>query len=184
MCVYACVCVCVCTCHIENMCRREERAAASIQDGGSSSLTDCTAMLSQFIAVIPYFFWHFQLCLSHMAGFFFFPFYTYLITLLCFSLALPPSYSVPPPLFHFLFKWSLPHCFVCRVFSYVGGQVAQGSYYSLALWRMEWAGDGGVERGTGQPRSGKDAVRYVKDSCSIYLVILRGTSQGEVHKNR
>lgn len=34
----------------------EEREAASIQDGGSSSLTDCAAMLSQFIAVIPYIF--------------------------------------------------------------------------------------------------------------------------------
>lgn len=38
------------------------------------------------------------------------------------------------------------------------------------------------ERGIGQAGSEKDAVRYVKDSCSIYLVILRGTSQGEVQR--
>lgn len=30
-----------------------ERKGESIQDGGCSTLTDCTAMLSQFIAVIP-----------------------------------------------------------------------------------------------------------------------------------
>ena len=58
----------------------EKRREASIQDWGSSSLTDCTAMLSQFIAVIPYIFWHFQLCLSHMAGHLFF-FFFFLSTL-------------------------------------------------------------------------------------------------------
>lgn len=39
------------------------------------------------------------------------------------------------------------------------------------------------ERRIGRQRSEKDAVRYVKDSCSIYLVILRGTSQGEVQRS-
>lgn len=59
-----------------------------------------------------------------------------------------------------------------------GGQVAQGSYYSLALWWLEQAGDSGGERGIGQQRNEKDAVRYVKDSRSIYLVILRGDLTG------
>ncbi len=55
--VYVCVCVCVCVCaHRERIYVGEEREAESIQDGGGSSLTDCTAMLSQFIAVIPYIF--------------------------------------------------------------------------------------------------------------------------------
>lgn len=76
-----------------------------------------------------------------MAGFFFFHSYTYLITLLCFfSIHMLPSLlsilprTIPLPRFHFLFKWLLPHCFVRFIRE---GQVAQGSYYSLALWQMD-----------------------------------------------
>ena len=73
VCLCVCVHVCMCARHREKKYVGEERREAeSIQDWGSSSLTDCTAMLSQFIAVIPYIFWHFQLCLSHMAGHLFF----------------------------------------------------------------------------------------------------------------
>lgn len=44
------------TCLTEGIYVGEEREGESIQNGGSSSLTDCTAMLSQFIAAIPYIF--------------------------------------------------------------------------------------------------------------------------------
>lgn len=153
-----------------------------IQDGGGSSLTDCTAMLSQFIAVIPYSFWHFQLCLSHMAEFFFF------------------SHSTPTssPSFAFLSLSLLPILFLhLYSISFLSGR----SLIALCVGSFHMWGSGspgillllcsvvdGVsrvqrgERGTEQPKSRKDAVRYVKDSCSIYLLILRGTSQARCTK--
>lgn len=80
--------VCVCAMRDNILYVGDQRKGESMQDGGSSSLTGCSAVFSQFIAVIPYFFWHFQLCLSHMAGHWVF-FYALLITLLCFSLPFP-----------------------------------------------------------------------------------------------
>lgn len=80
---------------------------------------------------------------------------------LLFSLPVLPSllsflpHTVPLPRFHFLFKWLLPHCFVCFIRD---GQVAQGSYYSLALWRMEWAGASRV--------NGEQGSRWVKRMLS------------------
>lgn len=38
------------------------------------------------------------------------------------------------------------------------------------------------EQGIRQPRSWKDPVRYVKDSCSIYLLILRGPHRARCTK--
>lgn len=154
-----------------------------IQDGGGSSLTDCTAMLSQFIAVIPYSFWHFQLCLSHMAAFFFFFFILHLPhhpPLLFLSLSLLPILFLHLYSISFLSGRSL--IALCVGSFHMWGSGSPGILLLLCSVVDGVSGVQRGERGTEQPRSRKDAVRYVKDSCSIYLLILRGTSQARCTK--
>lgn len=114
---YLSVCLCLSTCHMENMWRRVlwNLFRMVVVAHWQTALPCSASSLLSFLTPFDIFNYVFHTWLS-----FFFSFYTYLITLFCFSLTLPPSYFVPPPLFHFLFKWPLPHCFMCRVFSYVG----------------------------------------------------------------
>lgn len=147
---------------------------ASMQNWGTSSLTDCSTMLSQFIAVIPYSFWHFQLCLSHMAGFFFFfrstptsspsfappPFPP--------SLVQPASFLFSALLFlHLCSISSLSGCTLIALCVWNGrGQVAQGSYYFRAHVAdgVSRGQPGWTEERRGVAGSQEEAVRCVKDA--------------------
>ena len=119
-----------------------------------------------------------------MAGLlFFFSMLTSSSSLLLFShlpCSIPPLHSIS-----FLSGRSLLALCV-GPFHLRGGQVAQGSYYppphthththrhthTHTLWRVAREGNSVGERGIRRLRSAKDAVRYVRDSGSIYLVIL------------
>lgn len=102
-----------------------------------------------------------------------------------FSLPVLPSllsilpHTVPLPRFHFLFKWLLPHCFVCFIRE---GQVAQGSYYSLALWRMEWAGASRVNGEQGSRRVKRMLSDMSKTPVQFIWWCRRGTSQAKCTK--
>lgn len=66
-------------------------------------------------------------------------------------------------------------------YSYVGGQVSP-EIPLPPLCSKVWVRDGEVIRRRGWQKSEKDAVRCVRESCSIYLVILKWNSQHEGQK--
>lgn len=140
------------------------RVTSSHFSTGGGSLTDHVAMLSLFIAVIPYILLTFSI-MPFTRGWSP-PTHTYLITLL-FSHSPPLSYSAPPPLF--LLKQPLLHCSV-----HMRGSVNPGLLLLLLLC------GGWSEQGTSECTRNVAAekcermLRYIKDSCSIYLVVPTG----------
>lgn len=121
--------------------------------------------------------------------FFFFRFYTYLITLLCPSSAPPFPRSarllpilrlaIPPPLFHFLFKWLHPHCFVCLERPGSGSPGILLLPRSCGGWSERGAArvNGGEAGGGGEPRGGCQMCQ--RRSFQFTRRGRRGTSRAE-----
>lgn len=162
---------------------------ASIQDGGSSSLTDCSAALSSVHCCHPLLLLTFSI-MSFTHGWLFFSspssFYTHLITLLCPS-SVPPFLTAPAS---FLFlAWlflqlcsisSLSGCGLVALCVRSGrGQAARGSYYSRA--HVADGVNGGLEGGgsQGERRRGRGAKRRLSDVSKTQLSIGRARPAGE-----
>lgn len=174
------VCLCLSTCHIENMWRRVlwNLFRTEVVAHWQTALPCSASSLLSFLTPFDIFNYVFHTWLS---SFFF-----------------SHSTRTSSPSFAFLSLTLLPILFLhLYSISFLSGR----SLIALCVGSFHMWGSGspgillllcsvvdGVsrvqrgERGTEQPRSRKDAVRYVKDSCSIYLLILRGTSQARCTK--